>query len=245
MKRKHGFTLIELLVSVSIISVLVSLMLPAMSSARRLSQRTSCQTRLRSVAQALWAYSVANDSCVPYVVSPMTNGSTGNPGFGRANVPDADINPFDAKRWPNSLPNLLLSLYLQNANELFVCPSARQGWPRKGGSWQMTYRDAAVNQPSGRISLENSYDRETFGFLDGRPMRELRYKTTGDPIRDAQGLSALRGAYLRDMVIREGEQVLGPHDGGVNLINREFGVEFRDRETTQQDLALVGGGVLF
>jgi prepilin-type N-terminal cleavage/methylation domain-containing protein len=111
MKRERGFTLIELLVSVSIISVLISLTLPALSSARRLCLRTNCQTRLREVGQALWAYSVANDSCVPYVISPMTNGSTGKPGYGQPNVPDADINPFDVVKWPNSLQNLLLPLY--------------------------------------------------------------------------------------------------------------------------------------
>lgn len=245
MKRERGFTLIELLVSVSIISVLISLTLPALSSARRLCLRTNCQTRLREVGQALWAYSVANDSCVPYVISPMTNGSTGRPGFGQANVPDADLNPFDMVKWPNSLQNLLLPLYLANAKQLFVCPAARLGWPRKGGPWQMTYRDAGANQSSGRIALPDSYERETFGFLDGRPMREHRYKSSDDPVRAAQGLSAMRGAYLRDMVVREGNQVIGPHEGGINLINREFGVEFRDRQTTMDDLALFGGGVKF
>jgi hypothetical protein len=76
-------------------------------------------------------------------------------------------------------------------------------------------------------------------------MREHRYKSSDDPIRNAQGLSAMRGAYLRDIVVREGSQVIGPHEGGVNLINREFGVEFRDRQTTLDDLALFGGGVRF
>src|ERR1051325_862367 len=168
MKKNRAFTLIELLVSISIISVLISFVLPALGAARRQGLRTSCQTRLREVSQALWAYSVANDNRVPYVVSPVTNGTSSIPGFGRANVPDSAINPYDPVRWPLSLQNLLLPLYLSNAKQVFVCPAARLGWPRKGPS-EMTYRDAGANQPGGAVSLENSYNRESFGFLDGRP----------------------------------------------------------------------------
>jgi type II secretory pathway pseudopilin PulG len=237
--------LIELLVSVSIISALVSLLLPALSAARRQGQRTTCQTRLREVSQALWAYSVANDSRVPYVESPMTNGVGNLPGFGNKSVSDALVNPYDVARWPLSLQNVLLSLYLGNAKQLFVCPAARLGWPRNGGAWELTYRDAGANQPKGVVSQPGTYDRENFGFLDGRPMHELRIQFTGDPLRDAELIARTRGTYVRDLVLREGIQVVGPHAGGINVINRDFGVEYRNRQTIQDDLAPNGGGVKF
>ena len=245
MKRARAFTLIELLVSVSIISALISILLPAMGAARRQGLRTSCQARLRQVQQAIWAYSASNDNRVPYVVSPMTNGTSTIPGYGRAGVTDASINPYDPSKWPLSLQNLLLPLYLANAKQVFVCPAARLGWPRSGKSWELTYRDAAVNQPGGTVSLEDSYQRESFGFMDGRPMNELRVHFTGDPIRDAQIVGSSRGTYLRDLVWREGDHVLGPHDGGINVINRDFGVEFRKQDMMEDDLAASGGGVRF
>lgn len=48
-KRKHAFTLIELLVSISIISILISILLPAMSGSRKHAKRTQCLTRLREL----------------------------------------------------------------------------------------------------------------------------------------------------------------------------------------------------
>jgi len=242
MNRKNAFTLIELLVVVSIIAVLIGLFLPALSAARRRGQQTTCQTRLHELSRAIWAYSSANDNRVPYVHSPMTNQTFG----ALSALSDAETNPYDRERWPMSIQNVLMPLYVGEDNRrIFQCPTAIKGWPRFGGGLQMTYRDAGANQPNGAVEAAGGYLREAFGFLDGRPMVELRVHFTGNFVTDAQKFSYTRGSYLRDMVVRDGTRLVGPHDGGINVINREFGVEFRDNKTIQADLNPFGSGVQF
>lgn len=52
-----GFTLIELLVVISIISLLVALLLPALSQARGVAQQTQCASNLRQVGMGRVVYS--------------------------------------------------------------------------------------------------------------------------------------------------------------------------------------------
>ena len=53
---RSGFTLIELLVTLGIIGILVSLLLPAVQSARESSRRVQCQNQLHQIALAVCSY---------------------------------------------------------------------------------------------------------------------------------------------------------------------------------------------
>ena len=50
---RRGFTLIELLVSISIIAVLMSLILPAVNSAREAARRTECLNNVKNLSLAV------------------------------------------------------------------------------------------------------------------------------------------------------------------------------------------------
>lgn len=56
MRRKNGFTLIELLVVVSIIALLVSILLPALSRAREAAQDAVCKANMRTMGYGVQFY---------------------------------------------------------------------------------------------------------------------------------------------------------------------------------------------
>ncbi|MEZ6127397.1 MAG: DUF1559 domain-containing protein [Planctomycetaceae bacterium] len=64
-KTRRGFTLIELLVVISIIATLMSLILPAIQSAREAARRTQCLNNIRNVSLAALNFASGNKSQLP------------------------------------------------------------------------------------------------------------------------------------------------------------------------------------
>jgi len=69
-KNNFGFTLVELLVVIGIIALLVSILMPALSSAREQAKKTVCAANLKTFGIGLQMYAHENNDFIPPAADP-------------------------------------------------------------------------------------------------------------------------------------------------------------------------------
>ena len=84
-RSRKGFTLVELLVVIGIIALLISILLPSLSKARRAANTVACAANLRSIIQGMQIYAAQNKGFIPGSMTSgkflfLDNGGT-NPAF--------------------------------------------------------------------------------------------------------------------------------------------------------------------
>jgi prepilin-type N-terminal cleavage/methylation domain-containing protein/prepilin-type processing-associated H-X9-DG protein len=143
-KNRNGFTLVELLVVISIIGILMSMLLPAVQSAREAARRAQCQSNLHQIGIALHSFESANRRFPSAYIRTTAKQSGSDNGI---SYPDAGWNGPSGWAWGvfllpfleqgNSVAsNLNMSLscwdpanasIVKTKLPIFLCPSATGG----------------------------------------------------------------------------------------------------------------------
>lgn len=115
---QHGFTLIELLVVVAIITLLISILLPALTTSRAQAQAVKCRANLHSIGIGLVSYAMQNeDYVVPSYNLPALPGTT-------TNVTGGPSQPLDG--WGPILDrDGVIPTNERTASASFFCPKTR------------------------------------------------------------------------------------------------------------------------
>ncbi len=119
-RSSHGFTLIELLVVISIVSVLVAILLPALNKARDTSKLITCLANLRSIGVASSLYLSDNtDHFFDYIESGIYGtfreyAQGGKPVATSSSAYHPDVERYDPRP---------LNTYVGNNYEVFRCPA--------------------------------------------------------------------------------------------------------------------------
>jgi len=174
-KSRKGFTLIELLVVISIIGVLVSLLLPAVQSAREAARRSQCVNNLKQIGLAYHNYADANGGMFPpHLVDDPWNGNLNQTQSLQArllpymeqtviynainwNIPSrwgpGVSNPPDVDSGTGGLWGVIQMTALTNEIKSFLCPS--DPWPGQleAMGWSSNRKRVGVNNYPNNIGL--------------------------------------------------------------------------------------------
>mgnify|MGYP000393561015 CR=1 FL=1 len=125
-RQKHpdrlGFTLVELLVVIGIITILISLLLPALNKARASANVVACASNQRQVGVALQQYTMANKGAYP-PAEPNRYITTMTPSIQWGRTWDSVISEFIGRRLTDVEIDQFQFNRAMGTNALFQCPA--------------------------------------------------------------------------------------------------------------------------
>ncbi len=159
MKRK-GFTLVELLVVIAIISILLSILVPAIGAIREYARQVACRANLNNLGKAIQQYTSQENGSFPLISNTdrmdynadMVDGGADNP----FTLDESGGETQDSGEKPDL--NMLENLNLLTAEDLipdekvFLCPSTNTKPIKRGES---------ITDEQG-----NKYTNYKYGFSD-------------------------------------------------------------------------------
>jgi len=181
-RRRAAFSLVELLVVIGIIALLIAILMPALSKARRQGNSAVCKSNLRQVYLALSQYAIENRGWL-FPVGPDALNPVPPPGRMEPTTYGTNVPPHE--RWPARVNGFLPK----------VTPWGV--YPYNGTNYQgEDYRLYAANEP------------EQMAIFDPKPYTP-RVMLCPEDYEPAEAHSYVLNKHLADEKIRQGNRRFG------------------------------------
>ncbi len=183
-----GFTLIELLVVISLITLLIAILLPALSSARETASRVKCLSNFRQVGVAGFAYSTDHDD---YITPNFNVGSSQYAGL-RGYITGADpVN--DKGLWfgcntPGSEPNYRGNYGMVGTYGRLVRDETNDGVTKPAGAFYNSFDWGYLRMSDVRSPSRAAWGMERNGFDHMYSITHIEQQGLGRGRHLAEGL---------------------------------------------------------
>jgi len=131
-KQGRGFTLVELLVVISVVSLLMGILVPALGKIRRYAKSVVCMSNERQIVMAVNCFTLDNDQRYPPSVATKPSGSSSWGWQEPMLITAAKRRPYQQFRSMSAY----LHCYLENAGALF-CPSSPHKYEFLQQAWDV------------------------------------------------------------------------------------------------------------
>ena len=249
-KRNHGFTLIELLIVISIIAILISILMPALASARSQGSKLKCLANQRAIVQTALAYATDDPNGIFGPIHFNHNGFI-NEGYVEWGGGPGDMDyvnwedEFDPRTRPLNILLLGTADMVPNTApgdrsvfQVFQCPGDEFGWQTVPGfdsddrETERSYFTA--NGTAFRLNNLKLGSKRIFTGVYGRPIN--RIPDTGATVGFHES-RALQTAWTNNTMGSIGQNV----EGGLELTSFHkklgfFNLSYCDGHATFADM---------